>query len=307
VLRKVKFCGQPVSPEDLELIREVVETCSGLSRMELARTVCDLLEWERVNGALKARECREFLEGLEARGFLRLPAARKGRPIGSVTRVPETDQGAPQDPIVGTVRDVKPVRMDLVEDSASRLLWRELVGRYHYLGHKVPFGAHLRYVFYISHPARDTLAGCIQVSSPGWHMAARDRWIGWDHETRIRNLQQIINNSRFMILPWVQVRNLASTLLALAARQVPDDWERRYGIRPVLMESLVDPSRYAATCYRAANWLELGTTTGRGREDRDRTRTTLAPKRVLVYPLVPDARERLCASEPELAAAAETG
>jgi len=290
--RTVSFCGRPVSEEELGLIREVVETCSGLSRTELARTVCDLLDWRRPNGKLKSHECRQFLEKLEEAGLLRLPERRRTRPRGRATSVPITSAGDEQPELVGTVRDVAPVTVELVRDDAGRQLWRELVGRYHYLGHKMPFGASLRYLVQVSRPQR-RVVGCLGVSSPAWKMAARDRWIGWDDETRRRNLQRIVQNSRFLILPWVRVRNLASTVLSLLVRRVAEDWWAQYRVRPVLLETLVDPSRYRGTCYRAANWIEVGETTGRGRMDRYHEREGAAPKRVWVYPLCAGAVEQL--------------
>ena len=286
------FCGQPVAPAQWALIQEVVETCSGLSRTELARTVCDLLGWRRPNGGLKAHECRLWLEALDSVGRLGLPRRRAARPFGRRTTVPITAQGDEQPEIVGTVRDVAPVAVDLVRDEAERLLWRELVGRHHYLGHKMPFGASLRYLVRVERP-KPAVVGCLQFSSPAWRMEARDRWIGWDDAARKRNLQRVVQNSRFLLLPWVRVRNLATTVLALAARRLPEDWWEHYRWQPALLETLVDPSRYTGTCYRAANWIELGTTTGRGRMDRRHEREGAAPKSVWVYPVRPAARDEL--------------
>lgn len=287
-----RFSGRAFSVKELTLIREIVRDCSGLSRMELARTVCELLRWQRPNGGLKARECRELLERLDASGELMLPDKRQGRAIGSVTRVPRTAAGEPGHPLGGSVRDVAPLQIELVRERAQRLLFRELVGRYHYLGHTVPFGAHLRYVVFASHPAR-AVVGCLQFSSPAWRMAARDRWIGWDDPTRATHLQRVVNNSRFLLLPWVAVRNLASAVLARGLAQLVVDWPRHYGLEPWLVETLVDSRRYHGGAYRAANWIALGQTRGRGRMDRHRARDGEAPKTILVYPLVRDAQRRL--------------
>ena len=188
--------------------------------------------------------------------------------------------------------EVTPVELTLVVKPDQRLLWRELVGRYHYLGHTVPFGAQLRYLVSVSRP-EPRVVGCLQFSSAAWRMAARDGWIGWNDVQRARALQRIVNNSRFLLLPWVEVHNLASAVLARAARQLPGDWEAAYALRPLLLETLVDSARFAGTCYRAANWVALGTTTGRGRMDRAHRRHGRAPKAVFVYPLHRDARERL--------------
>ena len=203
-----------------------------------------------------------------------------------------TVQGEPGPRILGTVRDVEPLLVEAVQRPEERLLFRELVGRHHYLGHTVPFGAHQRYLVYASRPER-AVVGCLQFSSPAWRMASRDRWIGWDDETRARNLQHVVNNSRFLLLPWVEVKNLASAVLARGLRQLLADWPRRYGVEPLLVETLVDTRRYWGGCYRAANWIALGETTGRGRMDRHRLREGEAPKTLLVYPLVIDAARRL--------------
>ena len=287
-----RFSGRAFSAREMTLIREVVRDCPGLSRMELARTVCELLRWRRANGRLKARECREFLERLDAEGALVLPDKRLGRVPGSVTRVPRTAAGEPGCALVGSVRDIEPLVVEPVREPAERLLFRELVGRYHYLGHTVPFGAHLRYLVFASRPRR-AVVGCLQFSSPAWRMAARDGWVGWDDATRARNLQHVVNNSRFLLLPWVGVKNLASAVLSRGLGHLMADWPRRYGLEPWLVETLVDPSRHHGGSYRAANWVALGATTGRGRMDRYGRRAGEAPKTVLVYPLVRDAKRRL--------------
>jgi hypothetical protein len=133
----------------------------------------------------------------------------------------------------------------------------------------------------------------MQFSSPAWRMKARDQWIGWDDTTRSRNLQRVVTNSRFLILPWVHIQNLASTVLSLALRRLVIDWEQRYGVRPLLVETLVDPGRFTGGCYLAANWIALGGTAGRGRMDREHQRHGAAPKKLLVYPLHRDAARRL--------------
>jgi hypothetical protein len=287
-----RFSGRQFIPEELTLIREVVESCSGLSRKELAQTLCELLGWVRPSGALKGRECREFLERLEAAGVLALPEKQPGRPVGSRTRVPVTERGDYGPELVGEVSEFAPIQIEPVETQDQRLLFRELVGRHHYLGHAVPFGAQRRYLLWASRPQR-AVVGCVQFSSPAWRMAARDAWIGWDDATRARNLQRVVANSRFLLLPWVRVQNLASVALSLAVRQLVVDWPRRYGVEVLLVETLVDIARYSGHCYRAANWICLGRTAGRGRMDRKHHRHGAANKTVWVYPLTKDAPRRL--------------
>jgi hypothetical protein len=201
--------------------------------------------------------------------------------------------GAPDEPLEGRLSDVGGLSLSLVEDAEDRTRWCEWIDRYHYLGYRVPFGAHLRYLIRIEAP-RPAVLGCLQYSSAAWRMGARDRWIGWDEASRKARLQRIVNNSRFLILPWVRIRHLASHVLSRAARRVTQDWAARYGDAPWLLETLVDPSRYAGTCYRAANWIEAGMTTGRGRQDRYHRRHGACPKTVWLHPLRRDARQRLC-------------
>jgi hypothetical protein len=287
-----RFCGREVNEETLSAIREVVGTCSGISRTELANTVCELWDWKRPRGGLKTVECRQFLEYLDRRGLIILPKGRSGRPPGVKTRVLRSEFGEEQAILSGTVRELFPLQLNRVITKGQREQWYELVERYHYLGYQVPFGAQVRYFIESQDGKR---LGCLQFSSPAWKMAARDRWIGWNHEQRAANLQKIITNSRFLILPWVQVKNLASAILAQVCRLVPRDWEQQYGVRPVLVETLVDSSRYRGTCYQAANWIHLGTTSGRGRQDREHTRQGKAPKAIYVLPLTSRFRQALLA------------
>jgi hypothetical protein len=282
--RRAQVAGRAFSERELHAVAEIVAQGKELSRTRLMYQVCERLEWRRPTGAWKVRECRDLLERLEREGWFALPAKRTGRPPGSRTQIPLTLLGEAGEPLTGSV--------EVIEERSMHAWWRELVGRYHYLGYRVPFGAHLRYLAYVSEPQRAVVAA-LQVSSPAWRLAPRDRWIGWDPATRERNLQRVVNHSRFVILPWVQVRNLASRVLSVLLRRLPADWQARYGVRPLLVETLVDGSRFRGSCYRAANWLEVGTTTGRGRMDREHARHGHAPKRILIYPLGADAARRL--------------
>jgi hypothetical protein len=281
-----------LDPESLALVREVAASCAGLSRKELAQTVCELAGWKRASGRLKALECVRLLERMEEAGELVLPAKERRRPVGSRTTIPVTARGERGPDLQGELREVAPVSLEAVETRSQALLYRELVGRHHYLGYAVAYGAQLRYLVYAARPQR-AVVGCVQFSSPAWRMAARDAWIGWDDATRARNLQRVVCNSRLLLLPWIRVRNMASHVLSLATRQVAVDWPRRYGVEVMLAETLVDTSRYRGDCYAAANWFRLGETAGRGRQDREHQRHGAAPKTVFVYPLVKAARRRL--------------
>jgi hypothetical protein len=194
---------------------------------------------------------------------------------------------------VATLQEVGPVSVVRVQDSKDRAFFRELIGRHHYLGYRVPFGAQLRYLIWI-HAPEPQVVGAMQFSSAAWRMKVRDQWIGWSDTVRQRNLSRVVNQSRFLILPWFHIRNLASFVLAQGLKALPKDWSRTYGVSPMLVETLVDPSRYHGTCYRAAGWIELGLTTGRGRMDRTHAHHGDAPKTLYVMPLSSEAKQKLC-------------
>jgi hypothetical protein len=277
------FCGRRVSSDDWKLVYEVVSSC-GFSRHELANTVCELLGWKRANRKLKALECVRWLEELERRGLIRLPVAKQAGSHAPRSRVELTVQSQSEPVIQGSVQDVAPVTLKQVDSSQELARWKELIARHHYLGFRVPFGASLRYLIHITTAEGQSVAGCLQFSSPAWRLESRDRWIGWTDTVRKKRLQRIVSNSRFLILPSVQVKGLASHVLSLASRQLPEDWYRSYRVRPVLLETFVEQERYRGTCYRAANWVCLGQTRGRGRMDRDH-REGEPVKTVWVYPL----------------------
>jgi hypothetical protein len=286
-----KFCGQAISKEQLSELVEIVTTFPKLSHAELANTICELFSWKRPTGKLKTVECRQFLERLDAKGIINLPVRKKQYAKRSKTAVFRSRQTNFQATISVKLSELSPILLPRVKTQEQRQIWYEYIDRYHYLGYQLPFGAQLRY--FIKSGKTDAVLGCFQFSSPAWTMAPRDRWIGWNNEQRNRNLQKIINNSRFLLFPWVHVKNLASSVLALAAKTVPDDWQRSYGYCPVLMETLVDRKRFKGTCYKAANWLYIGKTTGRGRMDRENKRHGMAVKNIYVYPLTFRFRQEL--------------
>src|SRR3989454_10073223 len=281
-------------------MRQAARDCAGLGVTEIARTVCEWLDWKRPNGRLKNHECRLLLERLQLEGFLTLPPLRPSGRRGPrrVSIDPQTD---PPAPIQITIAELEPLRLTLVEKSDSTL-WRQLIQRFHYLGCRVPVGAHLRY--FVKSRNGQILA-CLLWTSPAWKMSARDRWIGWGPDQRARNLQYIVNNGRFLILPWVQVKGLASTILARSARQLPLDWRQCYGYMPLLLETLVDATRFKGTCYRAANWMCLGETLGRGRMDRYPLAPAKPSKLIFVLPLHRHVQQRLCSIDPPQASLAD--
>jgi hypothetical protein len=287
------FCGRPLTEAELGLIRDITREFATLAWTELAATICELLEWRRPNGGLKSRECYLFLRELHRRGWLpwlTAPQPRAHRsPLAKLTAGP-----APSfDLLPGPLDRYRPLQWQLIEDEDQRRLFREYLDRYHYLGYRAPYGAQLRYWVRPAQPELPPLAALL-FTSAAWRMAPRDRCIGWNDQVRQRNLPLVVNHSRFLILPWARIPHLASHILARAARQLPGDWQARYGVSPVLLETLVDPARYRGTCYRAANWIAAGMTTGRGRMDRSGQAQGVS-KQIFLYPLHRLWRQRLCA------------
>jgi hypothetical protein len=283
------FCGQKVTDQQLDFIRSITHQYKNLSRTELSATLCELLGWVRQNGKPKSVEARAYLEKLEQQQRITLPPQRKKRAKSVSVRIPPVEPTEPV-PIRTTLKQLQPIRLQRVSSPDQRNQWRSLVDQHHYLGHKIPFGAHLRYLI----QAEAGVLGCLQYSSPAWSLHSRDRWIGWNESQRKNNLQHILCNSRFLILPWVQVPNLASHVLSKSVEQILTDWPEHYHVTPWLLESMVDSHRFSGTCYRAANWINVGETSGRGRNDRHHQRHAVSPKSVWLYPLHAHSRDKLC-------------
>jgi hypothetical protein len=285
----VRIRGKTFTPEELSKIKLLVERSPGEHRFELSKRVCRELGWIQPNGRLKDRSCRDVLARLDEIGFIRLPRPR--RPSVRRRRVEITERSAPRPLAAFGARDIETASFRIVSGTRNleqERLWNEYVERYHYLGYGVPLGPHIKYFV--------TLAGepiaCLCFAGAAWRVEARDHWIGWNFRERERNLRHIVNNTRFVIFPWINVPNLASRLLALAAKRIAADWQRLYAYQPLLLETFVDSERYAGTCYVAANWLLVGYTKGRGKLDRQ-FKANLSKKAVLLYLLTKDATRHL--------------
>ena len=277
-------CGPAFSRDEIVEINKILSSCQGLTCTELGNTVCELLSWRRHSGRLKTVEYRQVLEYPESKGVTHLPGCKKGRPQGTKTKGSRSDKAEIQWSITGKVGQFFLLLLSRVEKKDQRDLWDEYIDRYHYIGYQLPFGPQLRYLVETGQ-GQKAILGCLQFSSPAWGMAPKDRWIQWNDEQRERNLEKVINSSRYLILAWVRVKYLARSVLALAARQVPDDWKSCYTYRPVLMEALVAQRRFKGSCYKAANWVHICYTTGRRRMDRWCKRKGTAPKESYPYPL----------------------
>jgi len=281
--------GRYFASEELTRIREVVRDSPEDHRFAISKRVCEVLDWRQPNGRLKDRACRDVLTKLHDIGLLRLPPPR--RPPVKRRPVAITEASAQRRPPSIRPRSIDRASLTLVTGSGNakqERLWNEYVERYHYLGYGVPLGPHLKYFVSVQ---QEPIA-CLAFSGAAWRVHARERWIGWSDEQRRRNLSYVVNNTRFLIFPWIEIPNLASRLLSLAAKRLPDDWHARYAYRPLLLETFVHTERYPGTCYRAANWTLVGHTKGRGRMDRH-FKAGLAKKAMLLYPLVKDAASQL--------------
>jgi len=281
-----RYSGRLFTGEDIKRIRQLIRENPAASRQRISYRVCEALDWRKADGGLKDMSCRVAMLRMHREGLIELPPARhKVNPCRSFSR--RTVQAEPKPIYEAAVHELQDLHLDVVERKGSAL-WNETIDRYHYLGYKPLPGAQLRYFAY----AGERLVGVLGYGAAAWKTGPRDAWIGWSREQRHRNLWGIVNNARFLILPWIRVRCLASKLLSMAARVLPGAWERRYGYRPVLLETFVETGRFQGTCYRAANWRCLGQTQGRGKLGDHRI-AQVPVKAVWVYPLVEDFRERL--------------
>ena len=286
--------GRAFSAAEVERIRATVAWLPKLARKELAATVCEHLNWHTVTGTPKLDACRQLLERLEAAGLVQLPALRARpvrRPAQSAPRAAAPAPAWLETPVRGALSQLGPVQLHVVQTPAQAAQWKQAMARHHPLGEHGGFGYRLRYVVC----AGERLLGCVLLAGAARALAVRDAWIGWDAPTRGANLVRVLNNSRLLILPQVQVPHLASHVLGQLARRVVADWQRHWGYTPLLLETFVDPQRYRGTCYRAAGWQVLGHTSGRGLARPGKTYRS-HPRLVLVKPLRADWRERLCSA-----------
>lgn len=285
----MKLSGQEFSDQLIERVQRAIDSEPGLTRVGLSRRVCQWLGWRSANGRWKEMSCRLALLRLERWGRLRLPAvqgriAKRRDKKPSRLEVPRSIRCS-----LAELGAVELVRIGSADSQSSRL-WNGLMSRYHYLGAGPLCGAQIRYLI----RSRCGWLGGLAFSAAAWRVGARDRWIGWSESARQQQLERVVQNSRFLILPQVRVTHLASHVLSLAARRVASDWQQRYGNRPWLLETFVEARRFRGTCYRAANWVRVGQTQGRGRQDRHHARAQPV-KQVYLYRLVRQARQQLCA------------
>lgn len=290
----MEVCGQHFGPEVVARLQQTLDTEPGLSRTALSRQVCEWLNWRSPNGHWKDMSCRVALGKLHRWGAIQLPGVTA---FPAQRRKPEPSASPPQEaPVERALTELQPVQVVPVDEGGSRAseTWNDLMNRYHPLGAGPLCGAQIRYL--VRSATREWLGG-LAFSASAWRVEARDHWIGWNDQARRQHLQEVIANSRFLILPSLRVPNLASHVLGMALQRVGRDWRQRYGYEPLLVETFVEAERFAGTCYRAANWERVGVTQGRGRQD-SRHKRAQPVRQVWVYPLHPRARQLLGGGAP---------
>jgi len=285
---ELRYRGREISQEDILFIRTLIERHPQESRRTLSTKLCEAWQWRQANGALRDMVCRGLLLMLYRAGQIELP------PVSYVRHNPLAHRARPEPPRIdstplqGRLSDLQPLEFELVRRTEKEPLWNGLVEEHHYLGYEQPPGEHLKYLVW----GRGRPVACLAWSSAVWHLRSRDCYIGWSAEARHRNLRYIAYNPRFLILPWVTVQHLASHILGRMASRISADWQRLYGHPIYFLETFVDPERFRGTCYRAANWVVLGKTTGRGKQSNSYV-PNRSIKQVLGYPLAKQFRELL--------------
>jgi hypothetical protein len=277
-----RYRGREITVADIAFLRSFIRDHSDLSRWKLSRQLCEVWQWKQANGALCDQLCRSMLLLLHRAGEIELPSVRR-RPLRNYLAQRQAPEPLVPDnrPVLGSPGLLRPqIEIHQVRYAPDEGLFNSLVQQYHYLHYQQPVGEHVKYLVTASGQA----IACLAFSSAPRHLAPRDRFIGWDTETRRRNIRLIAYNTRFLILPWVAVPHLASHLLAQVAARIANDWQQVYAHPVWLLETFVDPGRFRGTCYRAANWIPLGSTTGRGKDDLTH-KPNRPVKEILVQPL----------------------
>jgi hypothetical protein len=284
-----RYCGRLFTAEEMELIARLIAGPQKPNRAQLSRLVCDELRWFRPDGRRKDMACRVAMLRMHRDGLIALPSPLKGNSNGRIRpkSTAACDPSALLEIPAGDFGELRFLPVDTREDSRR---WNELIERYHYLGYKPLPGAQLRYLVF----GGEHLLAALGFGAAAWAVAPRDGFIGWTAGQRKLNLHLVINNARFLVLPWIKSPNLASRILGAAARRIAADWRERYKYSPVLLETFVEKERFRGICYRAANWTLVGSTLGRGKLDRYNKRS-LPVKDIFLYPLIKDFRRELYA------------
>ena len=285
---KIRHRGRTVTENDIVFIRDLITRHGEASRRALSKLLCEAWNWRQTNGALRDMVCRGLMLELHRQGLIELPARRRRPPNNVVGRGAPRVVAVDSRPLRARLSVIQPLEIFQVRRTDRETLFRALIERHHYLGYTRPVGEHLKYIVY----AGERPIACAAFSSAPRHLAPRDRFIGWGKEARRQNIHLLAYNTRFLILPWVEVPHLASHLLGRLQKRVSRDWEHLYGHPVHYLETFVDPGRFRGTCYLAANWKRLGLTTGRGKADQSK-KPNRPKKEVLGYPLTKRFRQLL--------------
>jgi len=277
-----------VTAEDVAFIRALIAAHPQAKRRELSRHLCVAWNWVQANGALRDMVCRGLMLALHRAGLIELPPVRCARHNPLAQRQAPCILSIETEPLEVSLAQLGTLEVGLVRRTPHEALFNSLLSQYHYLGYSQPVGEHLKYLIW----AQGRPVACLAFSSAPRHLGCRDRFIGWSAAARRRNIRGIAYNTRFLVLPWVKVPHLASHVLGRIVRGISRHWQEVYGHPLYFLETFVDPERFRGTCYRAANWLPLGITTGLGKDNRTH-QPTRSIKEVLGYPLGPDFRRRL--------------
>jgi Domain of unknown function (DUF4338) len=283
-----RYRGREIQQQDIVYIRSLIERHPQDSRRKLSTRLCEAWQWRQANGMLRDMVCRGLLLMLERAGQITLPPVNYVRHNPLAMRVRPERPRIDTTPIEARLRHLQPLRFELARRTSHEPLFNSVMEEHHYLGYEQPVGEHLKYVVW----AQGRPLACLAFSSAPRHLGSRDRYIGWSAEARRRNIRFLAYNTRFLILPWVRVEHLASHILGRTAAQISDDWQQIYGHPIYFLETFVDPERFRGTCYRAANWVLLGRTTGRGKQSNSHV-PNRSIKQVLGYPLHPQFRDLL--------------
>jgi hypothetical protein len=287
-----RYRGRTITESDVAFIRKLIADNPTASRWRLSKLLCEAWNWRQANGVLRDMVCRSMMLELHRAGHITLPPKRgwAPNPLANRTRVQKPVQlfFIDERPLEVQLSEIQPLDFVQVRRTDEEPLFRDLIDEHHYLGYSQPVGEHLKYIIY----SRSRPIACMAWCSAPRHLGPRDRFIGWSPEYRKKNIRFIAYNTRYLILPWVHVQCLASHILGRMAKILPRDWERVYNHPVYFLETFTDPTRFKGTCYRAANWVVLGRTTGRG--NNAPTHEPRVPiKEILAYPLTPRFRELL--------------
>lgn len=282
----MQYCGRTFSDDEICWVNQLIADQPGISRLKISRFFCERFNWKKPDGGLKDMSCRVAFLKMHRDGLIRLPRPKQPYLPPSRRIITPSTLSDPCPEITPSIQALN-LCLKLVEKKDSAL-WNEFIDRYHYLGYQPLPGAQIRYFAY----ADGQLLSLLGFGAAAWKTADRDHYIGWDADTRKRHLHLVINNARFLILPWVRCQNLASKVLSAASKRLPSDWEQRYGYRPALLETFVEMDRFTGACYKAANWICVGKTAGRGKKDV-RHENKLPVKSVWLYPLSRNFKQQL--------------